>query len=153
LLIEPRWPFGAFGVCRRKRGALEVDPCILFRTYETYNEQSTSDVLRSLGELRSTATLEILQLDRFTHDEAQYTVTHFRWLNVIKPMPADVGVVLAQIVDERLAETGLDPLHHILQRACSNLSERAGVASAAVEGRIRLFLGLSCLTSRSLVVA
>jgi hypothetical protein len=68
-------------------------------------------------------------------------------------MPADVGVVLAQIVDERLAETGLDPLHHILQRACSNLSERAGVASAAVEGRIRLFLGLSCLTSRSLVVA
>jgi hypothetical protein len=31
-------------------------------------------------------------------------------------MPADIGVVLAQIVDERLAETGLDPLHHILQR-------------------------------------
>ena len=114
LLVEPCGAFRGLGVgVRRTRGArgARLGLRLVIRADESDHEQPTGHALGRLREVRAAAALHVAQLHRLANHETQDPVLDLRRLDVVEPVPADVGMVLPQVVDERLAETWLELLH------------------------------------------
>ena len=83
----------------------------LLRTDEPNDEQSSCHRLGSLAELRRAAPLEIPQLNRFAHDQPENPRLNVERLDVVKPVPTEIRMMLAKVAVDRDAELRIRARH------------------------------------------